>query len=192
MKFFCSANNAPRQTTTCPQMLIFKGTGKRLFALRRIPTTAESSAAGAERVTFFAAHKKTSWQLLCPFVRSFLPCQVCFIPQGMATCWYRLAFYPTHTPSRNPMQSQQLSADGSHLLSQPAEQTKLHPLPSYVLACEATGCVTIFATHTFAHLHAHCKNLHCATSGTIVPLQVAPAGGTRALHSLHFVTFIPF
>lgn len=50
-------------------MFSFRGTGKKLFALRRIPTTAESSVAGTERGTFFASHKKASRQLLCPFIR---------------------------------------------------------------------------------------------------------------------------
>ena len=90
VQLFRSANNAPRQTTTCPVTLTFKGSGKRLFALHRIPAGAESSAAGAKRGTFFASHKKASRQLLCPFVRSLFLCFGKLHPAGLATGWFSL------------------------------------------------------------------------------------------------------
>ena len=70
------------------------------------------------------------------------------------------------------------------------EQTQVHPLPSYVLAREATGCVTDFASHAIAYLQCQRKILHCAT-WDMHPFQVAPSGGTRS-ESPHCISSIRF
>lgn len=57
-------------------------------------------------------------------------------------------------------------------------QTKTHTLPIFVLACVATTCVTIFASHTDAYWHAPCKNLHCATWHYVL-FRSRQVGGTR-------------
>jgi len=60
-----------------------------------------------------------------------------------------------------------------------SQKPKAHPQPLYVLACEATGCVSDFCWHTPTHISCRAKILHCATWDCIL-LQVAPACGTRS------------
>ena len=71
-----------------------------------------------------------------------------------------------------------------HSLTEP----KVHSQPLYVLAREATGCVTDFCCHKPRLISCHVKILHCAT-WRYHALQIAPACGTRALHSLSLISF---
>ncbi len=61
-------------------------------------------------------------------------------------------------------------------------QIKMHTLSSYELTCSPRMRYAFLLHNAFAYVHANAKNLHCAT-WDIHPVQIAPSGGIRSLHS---------
>ncbi len=56
-----------------------------------------------------------------------------------------------------------------------SQHTKVHPPPSYVLACAAAGCVSIYCFSLLRIFACSRKNLHCATCHFVPPGRASPA-----------------
>ena len=160
------------------------------YPQKKYPSLLRNIFPAVPPVTLYAAHNKTSWQFPCPC------CPLLSPTAGIASsrmAWlhmYSLAFSRRTHPCTTPCCTCSVRREATCSLSY--EQTQVHPLPSLVLAREATGCVTDFASHANAYLQCRRKILHCAT-WHFVPhaFQIAPACGTRS-ESPHCISSIRF
>ena len=85
-------------------------------------------------------------QLLCLFDRSLHSENACLLSR--LRTWLAPAGYFYYLRSKKyPASRERFTA----LLSAFSKPTKIHSLPIFVLACEATGCVTIFASQSQAY-----------------------------------------
>ena len=177
-------------TTTCSKD-IFKGRSKRSRTRRK--NTLRFSGIFFQRYRLSHCMRLTTklhGSSCVLVVRSCLPTAGSASSRMAWLHMYSLAFsYGTH-PCTTPYCTCSVRREATCSLSY--EQTQVHPLPSLVLAREATGCVTDFASHANAYLQCRRKILHCAT-WHFVPhaYQIAPAGGTRS-ESPHCISSIRF